>query len=72
METNSLTIIRYMLSEALNFALKDFFKRKIDVNQNKENRLLLVLGNCMSGGMAGFITHFLAYHSYLASIELDK
>jgi len=50
---NTANVIRYFPTQALNFAFKDYFKRKLGYNKDKDGYWMWFAGNLASGGAAG-------------------
>jgi len=50
---NLANVIRYFPTQALNFAFKDFYKKKLNPFDAKKEPVKFFFGNCASGGAAG-------------------
>jgi len=50
---NLANVLRYFPTQALNFAFKDYFKNLINFKKDKDGYFLWIMGNMMSGGLAG-------------------
>jgi solute carrier family 25 (adenine nucleotide translocator) protein 4/5/6/31 len=53
---NLANVIRYFPTQALNFALKDYFKRMFGYTVAKDGQLKAFFGNIMAGGCAGSVS----------------
>jgi len=58
---NTANVIRYFPTQALNFAFKDYFKRLINFNKDKDGYAWWFVGNMLSGGAAGATSLFFVY-----------
>jgi len=58
---NTANVIRYFPTQALNFAFKDYFKRLINFNKDKDGYAKWFVGNMLSGGAAGATSLFFVY-----------
>jgi len=66
---NTANVIRYFPTQALNFAFKDFYKRKLSFKK-EDGYLLFTLGNIMSGGAAGATSLLFVYSLDFARTRL--
>ena len=51
--SNMANVIRYFPTQALNFAFKDWFKKRLNPYDRKAEPFKFFIGNCLSGGAAG-------------------
>jgi solute carrier family 25 (adenine nucleotide translocator) protein 4/5/6/31 len=58
---NTANVIRYFPTQALNFAFKDYFKRLINFNKDKDGYAKWFVGNMISGGAAGATSLLFVY-----------
>lgn len=58
---NFANVLRYFPTQALNFAFKDYYKRKLSYNKVKDGYAKWFLGNLMSGGAAGATSLLFVY-----------
>jgi solute carrier family 25 (adenine nucleotide translocator) protein 4/5/6/31 len=66
---NTANVIRYFPTQALNFAFKDFYKRKLSFKK-EDGYLLFTMGNIMSGGAAGATSLLFVYSLDFARTRL--
>ena len=69
---NGTNVIRYFPTQALNFSLKDYFKRLFGKNKEKDGYLVWFLGNLASGGAAGSVSLFFVYSLDYARTRLSN
>ena len=69
---NFTNVLRYFPTQALNFALKDYFKRMFNKNQEKDGYLAWFLGNLASGGLAGCCSLVFVYSLDYARTRLTN
>jgi len=58
---NTANVIRYFPTQALNFAFKDYFKRTLGFNKDRDGYWWWFVGNMASGGAAGATSLFFVY-----------
>jgi solute carrier family 25 (adenine nucleotide translocator) protein 4/5/6/31 len=58
---NTANVLRYFLTQALNFAFKDYFKNLFKLTKEKDGYGLWFAGNMASGGLAGASSLFFVY-----------
>jgi len=58
---NWANVLRYFPTQALNFALKDFFKKFMAFNKDKDGYAKWFAGNLISGGAAGAVSLLFVY-----------
>lgn len=58
---NLANVLRYFPTQALNFAFKDYFKRLMNYNKDKDGYGKWFIGNMVSGGAAGAFSLFFVY-----------
>lgn len=58
---NLANVLRYFPTQALNFAFKDYFKRLLNFNKDKDGYAKWFVGNMISGGAAGAFSLFFVY-----------
>jgi len=58
---NIANVLRYFPTQALNFAFKDYFKRLMNYNKDKDGYAKWFVGNMVSGGAAGAFSLFFVY-----------
>jgi solute carrier family 25 (adenine nucleotide translocator) protein 4/5/6/31 len=58
---NLANVLRYFPTQALNFAFKDYYKKKFSYNKTKDGYTKWFLGNLASGGAAGATSLFFVY-----------
>lgn len=58
---NLANVLRYFPTQALNFAFKDYYKKKLSYNKVKDGYTKWFLGNLASGGAAGATSLFFVY-----------
>jgi len=69
---NGTNVIRYFPTQALNFSLKDYFKRLFGKSKEKDGYLVWFLGNLASGGAAGSVSLFFVYSLDYARTRLSN
>jgi len=58
---NWANVLRYFPTQALNFAFKDFFKKFMAFNKDKDGYAKWFAGNLISGGLAGAVSLLFVY-----------
>jgi len=66
---NTANVLRYFPTQALNFAFKDFYKRKLSFKK-EDGYMWFTLGNIMSGGAAGATSLLFVYSLDFARTRL--
>ncbi len=69
---NGTNVLRYFPTQALNFSLKDYFKRIFGKNKDKDGYLIWFLGNLASGGAAGSVSLLFVYSLDFARTRLSN
>lgn len=69
---NGTNVIRYFPTQALNFSLKDYFKRLFNKDKNKDGYLVWFIGNLASGGAAGSVSLLFVYSLDYARTRLTN
>lgn len=69
---NGTNVIRYFPTQALNFSLKDYFKRLFGRDKNRDGYFIWFLGNLASGGAAGSVSLFFVYSLDYARTRLSN
>lgn len=69
---NGTNVIRYFPTQALNFSLKDYFKRLFGRDKNRDGYLVWFLGNLASGGAAGSVSLLFVYSLDYARTRLTN
>ena len=69
---NGTNVLRYFPTQALNFSLKDYFKRMFGKDKNKDGYFVWFLGNLASGGAAGSVSLFFVYSLDYARTRLSN
>ena len=69
---NGTNVIRYFPTQALNFSLKDYFKRLFNKSKDKDGYFVWFLGNLASGGAAGSVSLFFVYSLDYARTRLTN
>lgn len=69
---NGTNVIRYFPTQALNFSLKDYFKRLFGRSKEKDGYFTWFLGNLASGGAAGSVSLFFVYSLDYARTRLSN
>jgi len=69
---NGTNVIRYFPTQALNFSLKDYFKRMFGRDKNRDGYFVWFLGNLASGGAAGSVSLFFVYSLDYARTRLTN
>jgi len=69
---NGTNVIRYFPTQALNFSLKDYFKRLFGKSKEKDGYLIWFLGNLASGGAAGSVSLLFVYSLDYARTRLSN
>jgi len=69
---NGTNVIRYFPTQALNFSLKDYFKRLFGRNKDRDGYAIWFLGNLASGGAAGSVSLFFVYSLDYARTRLSN
>jgi solute carrier family 25 (adenine nucleotide translocator) protein 4/5/6/31 len=68
---NGTNVIRYFPTQALNFSLKDYFKRLFGRNKDRDGYFVWFLGNLASGGAAGSVSLLFVYSLDYARTRLS-
>lgn len=69
---NGTNVLRYFPTQALNFSLKDYFKRLFGRDKNRDGYFVWFLGNLASGGAAGSVSLFFVYSLDYARTRLSN
>jgi solute carrier family 25 (adenine nucleotide translocator) protein 4/5/6/31 len=69
---NGTNVIRYFPTQALNFSLKDYFKRLFGKSKEKDGYTIWFLGNLASGGAAGSVSLLFVYSLDYARTRLSN
>lgn len=69
---NGTNVIRYFPTQALNFSLKDYFKRLFGRNKERDGYFVWFLGNLASGGAAGSVSLLFVYSLDYARTRLTN
>lgn len=69
---NGTNVIRYFPTQALNFSLKDYFKRLFGRDKNRDGYFVWFLGNLASGGAAGSVSLLFVYSLDYARTRLSN
>jgi len=69
---NGTNVIRYFPTQALNFSLKDYFKRIFGRDKHRDGYFVWFLGNLDSGGAAGSVSLFFVYSLDYARTRLTN
>ena len=69
---NGTNVLRYFPTQALNFSLKDYFKRMFGRDKNKDGYFVWFLGNLASGGAAGSVSLMFVYSLDYARTRLSN
>jgi solute carrier family 25 (adenine nucleotide translocator) protein 4/5/6/31 len=69
---NGTNVIRYFPTQALNFSLKDYFKRLFGRNKDRDGYFVWFLGNLASGGAAGSVSLLFVYSLDYARTRLTN
>jgi solute carrier family 25 (adenine nucleotide translocator) protein 4/5/6/31 len=69
---NGTNVIRYFPTQALNFSLKDYFKRLFGRDKTRDGYFVWFLGNLASGGAAGSVSLFFVYSLDYARTRLSN
>lgn len=69
---NGTNVIRYFPTQALNFSLKDYFKRLFGRNKERDGYFVWFLGNLASGGAAGSVSLLFVYSLDYARTRLSN
>ena len=69
---NGTNVIRYFPTQALNFSLKDYFKRLFARNKDRDGYFIWFLGNLASGGAAGSVSLLFVYSLDYARTRLSN
>jgi solute carrier family 25 (adenine nucleotide translocator) protein 4/5/6/31 len=69
---NGTNVIRYFPTQALNFSLKDYFKRLFGREKNRDGYFIWFLGNLASGGAAGSVSLLFVYSLDYARTRLTN
>jgi solute carrier family 25 (adenine nucleotide translocator) protein 4/5/6/31 len=67
---NLANVLRYFPTQALNFALKDTFKRMFNFKKERDGYFVWFLGNMASGGLAGAVSLCFVYSLDFARTRL--
>jgi solute carrier family 25 (adenine nucleotide translocator) protein 4/5/6/31 len=67
---NLANVIRYFPTQALNFAFKDWYKKKLSMDKKKDGYWWWFAGNLASGGAAGATSLLFVYHLDYARTRL--
>lgn len=69
---NGTNVLRYFPTQALNFSLKDYFKRLFNKDKNRDGYWIWFAGNLASGGAAGSVSLFFVYSLDYARTRLTN
>jgi len=69
---NGTNVIRYFPTQALNFSLKDYFKRMFARDKDRDGYFTWFLGNLASGGAAGSVSLLFVYSLDYARTRLTN
>ncbi|CAM6004977.1 unnamed protein product [Sphagnum balticum] len=69
---NGTNVLRYFPTQALNFSLKDYFKRLFGREKERDGYFIWFLGNLASGGAAGSVSLFFVYSLDYARTRLTN
>ena len=69
---NGTNVIRYFPTQALNFSLKDYFKRLFGRTKERDGYFVWFLGNLASGGAAGSVSLLFVYSLDYARTRLSN
>jgi len=69
---NFVNVLRYFPTQALNFAFKDYYKKKFSYNKTKDGYAKWFVGNLASGGAAGATSLFFVYSLDYARTRLTN
>ena len=69
---NGTNVLRYFPTQALNFSLKDYFKRMFGRDKNRDGYFIWFLGNLASGGAAGSVSLMFVYSLDYARTRLSN
>lgn len=69
---NGTNVIRYFPTQALNFSLKDYFKRLFGRDKERDGYFVWFLGNLASGGAAGSVSLLFVYSLDYARTRLTN
>ena len=69
---NFTNVLRYFPTQALNFSFKDYFKRKLGKDKNKDGYFSWFLGNLASGGASGALSLLFVYSLDYARTRLSN
>ena len=69
---NGTNVLRYFPTQALNFSLKDYFKRMFGRNKERDGYFMWFLGNLASGGAAGSVSLLFVYSLDYARTRLSN
>eukprot|EP00178_Gracilaria_changii_P011521 TRINITY_DN3270_c0_g2_i1.p1 TRINITY_DN3270_c0_g2~~TRINITY_DN3270_c0_g2_i1.p1 ORF type:complete len:317 (-),score=53.28 TRINITY_DN3270_c0_g2_i1:38-919(-) len=69
---NGTNVLRYFPTQALNFSLKDYFKRMFGRNKDRDGYFVWFLGNLASGGAAGSVSLLFVYSLDYARTRLSN
>jgi len=69
---NLTNVLRYFPTQALNFSLKDYFKRLFGREKERDGYFIWFLGNLASGGAAGSVSLFFVYSLDYARTRLTN
>jgi len=69
---NGTNVLRYFPTQALNFSLKDYFKRLFGRDKNRDGYWMWFAGNLASGGAAGSVSLFFVYSLDYARTRLTN
>lgn len=69
---NGTNVLRYFPTQALNFSLKDYFKRLFGKSKDKDGYFIWFLGNLASGGAAGSVSLLFVYSLDYARTRLTN
>jgi solute carrier family 25 (adenine nucleotide translocator) protein 4/5/6/31 len=68
---NGTNVLRYFPTQALNFSLKDYFKRLFGKQKDRDGYFIWFLGNLASGGAAGSVSLLFVYSLDFARTRLS-
>lgn len=69
---NGTNVIRYFPTQALNFSLKDYFKRLFNKDKTRDGYFTWFMGNLASGGAAGSVSLLFVYSLDYARTRLTN
>lgn len=69
---NFVNVLRYFPTQALNFAFKDYFKKKFSFKKDRDGYAKWFMGNILSGGFAGSASLIFVYSLDLCRTKLSN